>query len=294
MNWAGEQLKKLFANKRREELNMKRIIFILTTLFATICVSAQTNFKSSYNGFYLSGGVGLAGGKLDIENSSTNMQLHTQGEFGYIHIFSNGLGISVSVSAMNIPINIRYSDFSITEDGLTDDEGDIYNLTTLYSNIQEKHTAWMIGLPIALQYRYMFTPRSGLLLSIGATPMLPAAQKFSSLSGQTRTEAYYPEWDITLHDIDGKFGTSDILPTTADEHIFRKFNLAAFAKLGFVFRLSEHFNLTTAFSYNQCVLNTLQNANDGKSNVSILETLLSHEKYYPYSVDFNLGLEVCF
>jgi len=147
-----------------------------------------------------------------------------------------------------------------------------------------------IDVPISLHYRYLFTEKWGLMASVGLNVMLSASATYNTMSGRITNEAYYPEWNVTLHDIDGIYDSQDIIPSSRKEPAYRKFGAALDISAGMIFRLTSNLNMTTGFAYSKILTNILSNSDAN----SLVVQSLDERKAQPYNINFKIGLEFCF
>lgn len=267
---------------------MKRIILAISILMVAFSAMAQDAETKSNNLVSLSVGGGLSNYCLD--NSADALPTGSfSAEIGYVRMFSHGLGLGVGVKMMNVGSVASFSK-SVLQQGLCDSEGEMYDLTTKYLSVKEKHGIWALAVPVSLQYRKMFTDRCGLTASAGVSALFPVSTKFKTLSGRIVAEAYYPEWNVTLHDIDGIYDSYDVDPVSRYETAYKKFGLAIDLQVGFVYAISQSLNATASVAYTQTVVGLLS---DGPAN-SLLVNVLDKRKLLPYGVVLKLGVEYCF
>ena len=110
------------------------------------------------------------------------------------------------------------------------------------------------------------------------------------MSGRITNEAYYSEWNVTLHDIDGIYDSHDITPSSGKEPAYRKFGVALDLSAGVFCRLSSNLNMTAGFAYSQTLTNLLSN---DPANSLVVQSL-DERKAKSYHAHLKIGLEYCF
>ena len=268
---------------------MKKILFIIVVLLIGTNVIAQNTAFDNTNLAYLSIGGGITNCKYE-----PGFKCAPNGSFvadlGYIRMFKHGFGLGLGVRATNMGSTVGFTKQFALQPGLIDAEGENYDLSTAYADVKEKHTLWYVNVPISLQYRYLFTEKWGLTASAGISIMLSASSMYNTMSGRITNEAYYPKWNVTLHDIDGIYDSHDITPSSGKELAYRKVGVALDLSAGVFCRLSSNLNLTTGLAYSQTLTNLLSN---DPANSLVVQSL-DERKAQSYNILLKIGLEYCF
>lgn len=264
---------------------MKKILTVIIMLMMGPIVFAQTSFNNSLQ-FSVGGGLSHCSFGHDIRTAPAGS---FTAELGYARTFAHGVGVGVGLKVMNFGYSATFSK-SIQTQGLPDEEGELYDLSTQYIDVLEKHNTWMLAVPVSLQYQHMFTEKLGIFASAGVSLLFPMSAQFRTLSGIKTTEAYYPEWNVTLHDIDDYYETQDIVANSGKEEACKKFGLSVDMQADFVFLITQNVNLTAGVAYSQNILNLVSD----KPASSLLVNCLEQRKALPYGVYLKVGVAYSF
>ncbi len=268
---------------------MKKILNIVALLLISTTGIAQTTTFDNTNIAYLSIGGGMTNCKYE-----TGYKCAPNGSFvtdlGYIRMFNHGLGLGIGLRTTNMGSTVNFTKQFALQTGLLDAEGEYYDLSTAYTDVKEKHTLWYIDVPISLHYRYLFTEKWGLTATAGLSLMLSASTTYNTMSGRITNEAYYPVWNVTLHDIDGIYDSQDIILSSGKEPAYRKVGVALDLSAGIIFRLTPNLNMATGFAYSQTLTNILSNS---PANSLVVQSL-DERKAQSYNIHLKIGLEYCF
>lgn len=268
---------------------MKKILYTVALLLFCTTVLAQNTALDNANLAYLSIGGGITNGKYEI-----GFECSPQGSFvadlGYVRMFKHGLGLGVGMRTTNMGSTVGFTKQFAQQLGLLDAEGEYYDLSTAYSDVIEKHALWYMDVPITLQYRCLFNDKWGWMAAVGVDIMLSVSSTYNTMSGRITNEAYYPEWNVTLHDIDGIYDSHDITPSSGKELAYRKTGVAMDVSTGFFCRLTPNLNMTIGCAYLRTLANILS---DGTSNSLVVQSL-NERNALSYNLHFKMGVEFCF
>ncbi|MCL2042371.1 MAG: PorT family protein [Bacteroidales bacterium] len=170
---------------------MKKVIIIIIAATCSLSASAQPVHEFSING-----GGGLSA--LNYKLSSGGKKLGGGGEFGvgYTCLFTEQIGLHVGAGIGLYNAKADLDGAGVVTAGLTDDEGDRFNMHTTLHGYQETQNATFLNIPVMAHFQtglvHKFYAMGG--VKVG----LPVSCKYD-LSGATLTnEAYYPEYDNVL------------------------------------------------------------------------------------------------
>lgn len=265
---------------------MKKILNIIALLLIGVSVQAQDKAFDNINISYLSIGGGITNCRYETGFNGTPNGSFVA-DLGYIRMFKHGLGIGVGVRTTNMGSTVGFTKQFALQTGLVDAEGEEYDLSTLYSNVSEKHALWYVGLPVYLQYLHPFNDKLGLRAAVGLSVMLAVSSTYNTISGRIANEAYYPEWNVTLHDIDGIYDSHELALSSGIEPAYRKGGLALDLSAGLVYRLNSKINMTVGVAYSQMLTNILA---EGLAESLVVQSL-EERKALPYDVNLKIGLE---
>lgn len=268
---------------------MKKIINIVAILLICATVKAQNTAFDNTNLAYLSIGGGMTNCKYETGfTGSPNSSLVA--DLGYIRMFTHGFGLGIGLRATHRGSTVNFTKQLALQTGLLDTEGEYYDLSTAYTDVNEKHTLWYMDVPLSLQYRYLFTDRWGWTASAGVSMMLAVSTAYSTLSGRITNEAYYPEWNVALHDIDGIYDSQNITPSSGEEPAYQKFGVALDLSTGLVCRVTSNLNMTAAVAYSRTLTNLLSE----DAAHSLVVQSLEERKAQSSNISFKIGMECGF
>ena len=90
--------------------------------------------------------------------------------------------------------------YSETFDGIYDNDGDIYNLNRDYYDVSEKVSLSYISVPLFVAFGQPYSNKLSVYGKLTIIPMLNISKSITA-SGTYTSTGYYPQWDVTLHDI---------------------------------------------------------------------------------------------
>lgn len=259
-------------------------ITLSVLLIASITsLSAQSDINSSNQRFQVS-----IGGGITDWNLSGNTQHSTIGDFAatveYTRFFNIHWGASVGIRLATYGTSSSFSHTLPVQNGLTDPEGDTYNLTTSYSDVSEQHNILTLAIPIMASYRFPLSPSTGIEIAAGLSLLYVPSSHYSILSGTVTNQAYYPQWNVTLQDIDGVFESGDIPHQSGDDPAIQKFGLSADADAKFYYVLSPKLQIAVGLNYSH-ILNNMMTA---ENTPALLETTQQSHQANPYSLNLTL------
>ena len=267
---------------------MKRITFLCVAILFACIVKAQSQIDNT-NIAFLSIGGGFSGASLEQGFSTAPIGAFTL-DAGYTRFFKYGLGLGVGIRVANMGTKVTFTKLLAEQTGLTDPEGERYNLQTFHSDICEKHTIWFFEIPVSMQYRYMFTDKWGIGASLGLSAMIPVSARYNTISGKVSKAGYYPEWNVTLHDIDGLFESTDIEQKSGKETATAKFGLAMDLSVKAIYAIHPRIQLTGGILYSQNLVNLWT---DKPANSLVVQSL-EKRSILPYNISILIGAEYKF
>ncbi len=258
---------------------MKRFIFILTMLLATVAATAQQK------GLYLTAGLGLGANnfRYTLDNNNTGIpQLGFGGSVGVQYFFTRhwglatGLGISFYNSKGHYANAWDNDPQHYSFDNMYDDDfryvfGNDYTNYTLrlsLDNWTEVQQGYFLEIPLMLMYQTKWGASQswGMYFGVGAKAQIPViSQTYEVKSGsELDVSAYYPTPDLVLPEPDGPdvswhgYGTNDKITYNGDMDVKTSFALSG--EIGFLKTLSPRVDLTLG-AYLDYGLNNIKDGN---------------------------------
>ncbi len=148
---------------------------------------------------------------------------------------------------------------------LTDEDGDDYVLSATFDGIEEDHHLTAIEIPLFFRYQHWVTNDIMLFGSTGPVLIFPGNMESKFTSGTLATEGYFPEWNVTVDDVDEMgFYERDITGNGPD--VDASTSLAWNLSFGAEYSIAKRLNMFMAVSYQS----SLSSVSDGQSNSDIM------------------------
>jgi hypothetical protein len=167
---------------------MKRIIVTIGLLFCIKVLIAQTQYSSEW---HIHAGAGNA--TLQYELPDFDVKSGSGGNLGvdYHYFFSSYFGFSLGLEGAmynsSLTINNLHTTYKIeTPPGL---EG-VFFLTADYSDVEEKQTAFLLQLPVMLQFQVPLGRSAFFYLGTGIKWGIPVSASYNQTSASITTTAY--------------------------------------------------------------------------------------------------------
>jgi outer membrane protein OmpA-like peptidoglycan-associated protein len=201
-------------------------------------------------------GYSLEGGQAGIGGSFTLGA-------GYTYFFKPYIGVQAGLQISRVATMAKLTEpieWSTWQDGspLTDYMGEQYIHRTTFANWKEKEQAYLFQIPVGLRFRYFKDrdSRAGLHAAVGLNLSIPLLSNYVHTSGDVTHTGWYPQWQLELHDLPGRFETEPFI-TPQEESLRSRLNtvnVEAYAELGTSIRLNVRTELFVA-AYMQYMLN---------------------------------------
>ena len=221
---------------------MKRILLIGSILLAAC--TARAAEPQHYMDVHAGAGVGswgytLSGGTTQIGNS------YSAGA-GYTWFFLPTVGLQTGLRATRIS---SYATLTGTLDygPLTDYQGEQYIHRVTFNNWREQQQAWLLEVPVGLRFRYFAhdDSRAGLHAAVGVSVVIPVYATRHT-TGSITHSGWYDCWQLTLHDLPGRFMTQTIDQQSDTKSRLSPVNAMMYAEIGTTIRLGVRTQLIVA------------------------------------------------
>ena len=249
---------------------MRKIFVIGLALVMAAGMSAQQTTKKKrirekpvkhYIDVYAGGGVSSFGYSLEGGNAGIGGSF-TLGA-GYTYFFRPYIGVQAGLQLSRVTTTARLTqpiEWTTWQDGtpLTDYTGEQYTHRTTFANWKEKELTYLFQIPVGLRFRYFKDrdSRVGLHAAVGLNLSVPMLSRYVHTSGDVTHTGWYPQWQLELHDLPGRFETEPFV-TEQEETLKKKLNKVnaeMYAELGTSIRLNVRTELFIA-AYMQYMLN---------------------------------------
>lgn len=221
---------------------MKRILLIGSILLAA-CI-ARASEPQHYMDIHAGAGIGswgytLNGGTSQIGNS------YSAG-VGYTWFFLPTVGLQTGLRATRIS---SYATLTGTLDygSLTDYQGEQYIHRVTLADWREQQQAWLLEVPVGLRFKYFAhdDSRAGLHAAVGVSLSVPVYAT-GHTTGSVTHKGYYDCWQLTLHDLPGRFMTETIDQQSDIQSRLSPVNAMMYAEIGTTIRLGVRTQLIIA------------------------------------------------
>ena len=171
----------------------------------------------------------------------------------YAYFFNTNWGLSAGVGFSHYT---GYGKLNHTKlfPGQTDSDGESYTHVALTRNWKERQAAYMVDIPIELQFRYPMTPDVGIYAGVGMKAGLIIASDYRLKNGALEHQGQYPGWGLTLQEMKGHdFYTEQIGTDFATDKQPLNLKLPAIgvlADIGLAIKLDDQLNLLVGAFFN--------------------------------------------
>lgn len=249
---------------------MKKIYLniILLTILPLIVVGQGGDLnlrtKVMFVGINLSPAISNTNFEGEGLSSSGKFGMQFNADFGFYFTKSIGFSFGLGLSSYKSTIDPGSANYSAM--GLTDDEGDVYNLHTSVTGYSEEFVAKSFDIPIKLLMR--FGNKNGFYLNPGIKFALSRNGEYSG-SGNFTISGEYENLGITFSDLpEYGFPTNEKLgPATTEIETSTSMNLIV--STGLFFSIGEKFEIALGAYYEQGLGSIIEN----KSNFLLTENV---------------------
>jgi len=154
-------------------------------------------------GFYFQFGAG--GGVSDLlytvqGGTQTFLFPSATANIGFSYFFLPWMGIGTGAYASNYG-SVAKLNGEYVWNNVIDSDGDTYNHHIKMNDWTERQVTYMVEIPLAFQFQHNFNGRTGIYAALGAKFGIPLYSDYRVTSGSMTHTGYYPQWDLTLHDV---------------------------------------------------------------------------------------------
>lgn len=110
------------------------------------------------------------------------------------------ISIEAGIGISGIKMTASHSPYVLTEN-TTDVDGDSYQATYTYDARAERLSLTYLNVPIRVCFGQPVSQRLSVYTKVGVTPSVKVGSTFEG-TGTYSLEGYYPQWDVTLQNID--------------------------------------------------------------------------------------------
>lgn len=250
-----------------------RIILINILLLLACVATAQE--KGHYLTIEGNGGYSSLLYKLDKGKRSPEMGFGLK--VGYSYFFNKNWGVSTGVGIAQYKTSGLLNEYSRSHPNQIDSEGDSFIKHLYLHDWKEVQKTTFVELPVLLSFQYLLGEESDwkIYAHAGLKVQLPVKTSYNVERGNIEMQAYYPEWNITLFDLDeqGIERNSNYHPS-GDYNL--KTSLASTLSLGLMYSLNDKFELYggATFDYG------LNNIRKSKVNSDLISDLGDEGRKY--------------
>lgn len=193
--------------------------------------------------------VGLGAQSIHYTSKSASVDGASGVNFGVdgYYYFNEHMALGAGLRMGSYEATAKFGSFSL-EQFLVDMDGDSYVLTSSSNGIEELHKISTIEIPILFRYEKWISNSILLFGATGPVFVLPRNVESNFVSGDLVTSGYYPEWDLTITNVE-EYGyyTRDLkgeMPSAK-----AKTTLAWALEAGGEFFISKRMNLVVSLYY---------------------------------------------
>lgn len=300
---------------------------VIILLVGILLVSAATDVQAQrrtrrqpprYNsGSFINTGAGVGISQLnyDLIGGTNTIRMHYNAAIGYSYFFNNWCGIGTGLQFSTYGSRCHLDEDLIFYDAV-DADGDSYQHHVSFNNWQETQITYLLEVPIAMQFKYKPNTSMnkagevGVYGTAGIKLGFPIYANYKNISGDVTHTGYYPEWDVTMHDLPGRFSTSYFTdPVDGKISSFSKINFIGYAEIGTLIQVGYRTDLMLGVYANYGFNNLYKYKQEDKQPLGFatdengLKDVMPEYKgligttqtsaIHPWSVGIRLGLQIC-
>lgn len=136
---------------------------------------------------------------------------------------------------------------------IEDPDGDRYRHRVGLAGFNEIENIHILELPLALQFKYKFADIAGIYTTLGVKIGMPIIGTYKVKSGLVEHYGYYGQYDLTLRDVPGIFGSVDYTNRGGGYNMGKQLLpvcFAGYAEIGAAIRLTEKLDLLVGAYFN--------------------------------------------
>ncbi len=218
------------------KFNIKNILGI------TVCLISHAMVAQ----FYVGTQLGVGNIQSNVKETIAGNRFGGTLKLGYIHSFTNHLGIGTGLEFSQYKQEVSLNNFSGT---LTNYEVDLSSSAFAYSvatsNYKEKQTLHAIQIPLFLQYKKNINKGVDFNFRAGAKYFLPVNYKINVTASQVKGTAYYPDVNLNIDNLP-EYGFGSQSNYSASGEYKTKGTVMSMFALGFTFDMGAKNSLYTA------------------------------------------------
>ncbi|MBR1786404.1 MAG: OmpA family protein [Paludibacteraceae bacterium] len=235
--------------------------------------------KGHFIGLYLNGGVGSLGYRLEGGKAYLQPSFGVQAEYAYF--FNPYIGIQTGLQ-----FSYYSSRAALTDDmfwnNLTDYQNQQYNHRIEFDSWRETQRLLELGIPIGIAFKYK-PKKFGLYGDLGLRVNALLNAEYNHNKGSLTHTAYYPFWDVTMHDLPNRYETETYTQKDRIEDL-SLINVAGYFDIGMLIQVNKRVDLTVGL-YADYTLNDMVKTK--KSNRPELGFARSENNYGSFMNTYN-------
>ena len=155
--------------------------------------------------FGVSVDAGVSGLGYSIAGGSTAPMPALGLNFDYIYFFTSSWGLGTGARLSYYGQNAHLAQ-PLVWTGLSDYEGHSFDHIIEPNDWRERQNMYMLEVPLAVHYKYK-PFQSGWFATLAVRLGVPLATTYTHYRGGLTNKAYYPLWDVEMHDLPDRFET---------------------------------------------------------------------------------------
>ncbi len=282
---------------------MKRILLTCSILLAACMARAAE--PQHYMDIHAGAGVGSWG--YTLNGGTTQAGNSYSAGAGYTWFFLPTVGLQTGLRATRISSYARLTG-TIEYGPLSDYQGEQYIHRVTFADWREQQEAWLLEVPVGLRFKYFADDdsRAGLHAAVGVSMAVPVYATGHTTGSVTHT-GRYDCWQLTLHDLPGRFMTESADQRSDIKSRLSAVNAMMYAEIGTAIRLGVRTQLIVS-AYAQYSLTDFSavkpadrtpigfaNANNGYTFMTEYKGLFGTDKagsLTPWTAGLKLGLSI--
>lgn len=188
--------------------------------------------------FQVWGSGGFAGSHYNVSGGTSSLQFGAQAGLGFAYFFHPNWAVGAGLEFGSYHTKASLYNGTTIAAPATDENGTIFEWQVTALGYQEEQRAYILNLPVTLQYQYFFSKTIGLYAKGGIKFGFPCYHHYDATATSLVTSGYYPATNTWVtYDPDLGFGSIDNYASSGNLDL--NLSYSATAEIGAKFYLWE-------------------------------------------------------
>ena len=222
--------------------NTRIIIISLYALLMCLTVKAQEDYPK--HEFSVGGFAGIMSLKHDLEQGTSSDKLSGGIGLGYTYFFSKNIGLATGLDFAFYNQDIKLGEVSGSHQAFDLEVREDFEFRYNLKDYTEQQSAFYLNIPIMMHYQFAETENMIFYAAAGGKIGLPINGKYKSITGNLKTEGYYPHNKDLIDDVPFR-GFGEFPVSANEDKIKYKMSVSLAFETGVKWKLSNEMFLYT-------------------------------------------------